>query len=277
MKYLYLQLIALGLCAAVASIDLVQPLICLEELGLRIVNGAPALPKQIPHQVGLILYIGEDTYWCGGSLLSNIYVLTAGHCAKDASKIIVILGANDIDNPNEVGQLRITVYASGITVHEDYDDSTLENDIAIIEFPEPIVYNDYIKNIKLPKLVGPHLNYAGKMARISGWGKTSSLASGITNKLRYADVCVQPNFICDIQYLGGVTASNICTHSILLKATCNGDSGGPLAYFVDDHYELIGIVSFGFSLGCDLGWSSGFTRVTSFLPWIYLKTGIAYL
>ncbi|XP_023299985.2 brachyurin-like [Lucilia cuprina] len=276
MKFLYLQLIALALCAAIAADDLVQPLICLGELGLRIINGSPAQPKQIPYQVGLILDTSEGDNFCGGALISNYYVLTAARCVKYVNQVIVILGANDITNSNEVGQIRITVLASDITVHEYYNEVTHENDIALIQLPEPVVYNDYIKNIQLPKLLGPYYSYAADIARISGWGKTSILSPGLTNILRYADVCVQPNFICEIEYLGAITASNICTHSLLLKATCDGDTGGPLAYFAGDHYELIGIASFDFILGCELGWSSGFTRVTSFVEWIYINTGIAY-
>ncbi|XP_065361091.1 brachyurin-like [Calliphora vicina] len=274
MYYRHLIALVLFAVAAVASQDLVEPLVCNGESNGRIVNGNAAVPKQIPYQVGLIIYIGNSKYWCGGSLISNIYVATAGHCAKGAFKAIVLLGATNIDDPNEVGQIRITVNEASFIVHEDYDEATLDNDIALIRLTEAVVYNEYISNIKLPKNVGPYPSYAGEMARISGWGKESSAATNITNILRYADVCIQPNFICYIQYFGSIKSTNICAYGLLLKATCNGDSGGPLAFKVGDDYVLIGIVSFGFVLGCDRGWSSGFTRVTSYMPWIYSKTGI---
>jgi secreted trypsin-like serine protease len=54
-----------------------------------------------------------------------------------------------------------------------------------------------------------------------------------------------------------------------------GDSGGPLVIQEDDgRYTEIGIVSFGHSSGCEMGFPVVFTRVTSFLDWIEKNTGI---
>lgn len=43
----------------------------------RIVGGQPALPYEWPWQVGLAT---AGSLFCGGSLISNQYVLTAAHC-----------------------------------------------------------------------------------------------------------------------------------------------------------------------------------------------------
>ena len=49
--------------------------------------------------------------------------------------------------------------------------------------------------------------------------------------------------------------------------TCQGDSGGPLTCHVDDHWTLIGIVSWG--IGCAGRNTPGaYTRVVEFLDWI---------
>jgi secreted trypsin-like serine protease len=54
-----------------------------------------------------------------------------------------------------------------------------------------------------------------------------------------------------------------------------GDSGGPLAHFDSNGVPtLIGIVSFGSSAGCELGYPSGYTRITSFLSWIELNSDV---
>lgn len=47
----------------------------------RITNGELAHRGQFPYQVGLLMHLPKGTAWCGGSLISNRYVLTAGHCA----------------------------------------------------------------------------------------------------------------------------------------------------------------------------------------------------
>ena len=52
--------------------------------------------------------------------------------------------------------------------------------------------------------------------------------------------------------------------------SCNGDSGGPLAYKRGDNDEpwyLIGIVSYG-TKKCGIGKPGVYTKVTNYLDWI---------
>merc|ERR1712024_88811 len=47
-----------------------------------IVGGDEAVPHSHPHQVGLFI---DDMYFCGGSLISDEYVITAAHCCDEPS------------------------------------------------------------------------------------------------------------------------------------------------------------------------------------------------
>ena len=50
----------------------------LNEQANRITGGSPAARGQFPWQVALVI---DNAWFCGGSLISDQWVLTAAHCA----------------------------------------------------------------------------------------------------------------------------------------------------------------------------------------------------
>ena len=71
-----------------------------------------------------------------------------------------------------------------------------------------------------------------------------------------------------------LTLTNTVTFQYICLAL-QGDSGGPLIFLESDGiYTQVGIVSFGAAAGCTLGYPAAFTRVTSYLSWISLNTGV---
>lgn len=50
-------------------------------LGNRIIDGSPAQVGQIPWQIALFINLGTGTVFCGGSIISEEWILTAAHCA----------------------------------------------------------------------------------------------------------------------------------------------------------------------------------------------------
>merc|ERR1712098_775943 len=68
----------------------------------RIVGGFEAEPNQWPWQVALFV---DNAWFCGGSLISENYVLTAAHCVDGASYFDIMAGAHtvgDTADPNEL-------------------------------------------------------------------------------------------------------------------------------------------------------------------------------
>jgi len=72
-----------------------------------------------------------------------------------------------------------------------------------------------------------------------------------------------------------LTLTNRVTFQYICPAL-QGDNGGPLVYQESDGiYTQVGVVSFGSTAGCTLGYPVAFTRVTSYLLWISSSTGVS--
>lgn len=225
----------------------------------RIVGGTEAMPHSWPHQVALFI---DDMYFCGGSIISNEWILTAAHCMDGAGFVNVVMGAHNIreDEPTQV-----SVTSFDFKIHEDYDPYMIVNDLAVIKLPEPVTFDDNIQPVGLP----PTEVGVGVDVTPTGWGRDSDSSSGISEILRQVTVPTIANPECDAIY-GVVGDGVICIDSAGGKGTCNGDSGGPLN--LDG--LTYGITSFGSSLGCEVGFPDAFTRVNYYLDWIETNTGV---
>merc|ERR1711879_149390 len=238
----------------------------------RIVGGFEAQENQWPWQVALFI---DNAWFCGGSIISENYVMTAAHCADGASYFDIMAGAHNVRASSEPHRVEITSY-NGWT-HPGWNHNPLENDIALIELPSPMSFNDYIKPSCMP-MAGDTAD-VGEMVTCTGWGKPSDSAGGISPVLRMVeDRPIISNTECNNVY-GIVGTGVVCIDTTGGKGTCNGDSGGPLnmkssVTKAGQQWKQVGIVSFGASAGCEVGYPAGFTRVEYYLDWIMSETGM---
>jgi secreted trypsin-like serine protease len=236
----------------------------------RIVGGFEAQENEWPWQVALFI---DNAWFCGGALISENYVMTAAHCADGASYFDIMAGAHNVRASSEPHRVEITSY-NGWT-HPQWNSNTLANDIALIELPSPIAFNDYIRPSCMP-MAGDTAD-VNEMVTCTGWGKPSDSAGGISPVLRMVeDRPIISNRECNDIY-GIVGDGVVCIDTTGGKGTCNGDSGGPLnmKYNVKgagDKWKQVGVVSFGASAGCEVGYPAGFTRTESYLDWVCSET-----
>jgi len=236
----------------------------------RIVGGFEAAENQWPWQVALFI---DNAWFCGGSLISENYVMTAAHCADGASYFDIMAGAHNVRASSEPHRVEITSY-NGWT-HPNWDHNTLANDIALIELPSPMSFNDYIRPSCMP-MAGDTAD-VGETVTCTGWGKPSDSAGGISPVLRMVeDRPIISNSDCNAVY-GIVGDGVVCIDTTGGKGTCNGDSGGPLNMMgsmkgAGDKWKQVGVVSFGASAGCEVGYPAGFTRTEYYLDWVCSET-----
>jgi len=223
----------------------------------QIVGGDIATLGQFKYQVSLQSY-GE--HFCGGSIISDIHILTAAHCVADdfyTSDMVVVSGINNL-----VTQSSDKHEVKCIRIHPNYTgekEGGWKDDIAVITLKEPIKIN----NVQGPIPLASKDHISGdKRGVVSGWGRTK--ISGPTSlMLRWLSVNVLSQERCLSGHKNPRTNENqICTLEKVGKGACQGDSGGPLV--VDG--ELVGVVSW--VVFCAVGISDVYTNVYKYLDFI---------
>ena len=221
--------------------------------GAGVVGGIDAMPHQYPWQVRLYTPANiEETsfYTCGGSIISETFILTAAHCVDgDTFKTYVYFGKHQWNDWNG-DWFRQEVALSGITVHPNY--VFPDYDYALVELPTPLNFSESwkVQKICLPESCSDGCA-PGTLAYISGWGKLD-YHLGTANILQSAFVEIQSNSVCDDAYGSStITDRVICAGPLEGGVgTCQGDSGGPMMTVEDGYFKLCGVTSFGPSGAC---------------------------
>jgi len=212
----------------------------------------------------------DNSWFCGGTIISSSYILTAAHCVAAAHFYDVVAGIHNHRASEEAHRVEITSY-TGI-FHPEWDPSgSFHNDVALIELPEPLPLNDYIKPVCLPQK--GDIAQEGDLSTVTGWGATADNSAISDVLMMVRDRPVINNKDCNDVY-GIINDGIMCIDTEGGRGSCSGDSGGPLIKKISSSdgsksvWQQQGIVSFGSSLGCQAGYPDGFSRTEFFLDWI---------
>ena len=237
----------------------------------KITGGTTAPISDFPWQVYLIS--GKST--CGGSIISDTWILTAAHCTKDdsgnpvpAAQMSVKAGANNPFNVLE-GQ---TYFVSEVIVNEGFDHQTLLNDIALLKLKQPI---NYVNATPIKLVTSEDVAYGatdpGVMSWVTGWGLTHVNPDVFPISLQKVQLPIITNAQASTVWRTIPSTDIMAGYLNGNRDACNGDSGGPMVVPVIDEYKLAGVVSWG-SQNCDT--YGAYTRVSGFESWIRANTGI---
>ncbi|XP_055308418.1 trypsin-1-like [Sitodiplosis mosellana] len=238
------------------------------QLDGRIVGGFPIEISQVPWQVSLQT---RGSHFCGGSIISEKWVLTAAHCTDavpDSENILVRLGTSEYAKGGAVHKVK------RIVQHKKYDGRTIDYDYSLLELEDGIEFNDQVKPVALADAQEKMSD--NTTCLVTGWGDTKSAES--RHKLRGAEVPIVNQEKCEKAYKrhGGITARMLCAgFDQGGKDACQGDSGGPLVAFDDNNENavLVGVVSWGY--GCARPDFPGvYSRVQVARDWIFENAGL---
>ncbi|XP_064485009.1 coagulation factor IX-like [Ornithodoros turicata] len=243
--------------------------------GSKIVRGHDAKTGAHPWQV-LLKDIEEQRAFCGGTLISHRWVITAAHCFKHYSKqqVLVVLGKQSLTEEEDHA---ITLSLRNLIIHPDYNEETLDNDVALLELSAAISYTRHISPACLGRthFMERSVFHSLVLGVASGWGRVGTKGPQPDNlqevvlPILSRETCIEA---ASARIKDRITKNMFCAgydDQATVMDTCEGDSGGPFVVKVRDTWLLAGIVSWSDKGKCGIPGSYGYyVKVNRYNDWI---------
>uniref|UniRef100_A0A1B0FLY5 Lectizyme n=1 Tax=Glossina morsitans morsitans TaxID=37546 RepID=A0A1B0FLY5_GLOMM len=232
----------------------------------RITNGHEAEKGEAP----FIVSLKTTSHFCGGSIIAENWVLTAGHCLG-LDEFEIVAGLHSRNDESDVQIRKVTGKHQQI-VHEKYGGDVGPNDIGLIYVDKPFNLNALTRDgtAAVAKVNLPTGKYESTgEGKLYGWGVDNS--GFLPNILNTLDVNIIGYEECKkaLPSDAPLDPVNICSYKAdAIDGSCSGDSGGPMVRITPDGTELVGVVSWGY-VPCDAATTpSVYTWTAAFEKWI---------
>ncbi|XP_021188590.3 transmembrane protease serine 11D isoform X1 [Helicoverpa armigera] len=229
----------------------------------RIVGGMETSISMYPYNVAISR---NAKHWCGGSIIDEQWVLTAGHCLEsafdgDKRKLqpFIIRAGSSFHNRGGY-QARV----NKVFFPHEYVPGNADFDYSLLRLDRPMPIGRNIAVLNLPSK--DYMMQDGDILIVTGWGSTDESGYGhIPERVRFVPVPVMRLEDCQKSYRFYITPRMLCAgYATGGKDACNHDSGGPA---VRDGV-LLGVVSFGGKQCGDPRSPGVYSRVSEITEWV---------
>ncbi|XP_032683068.1 trypsin-4-like [Odontomachus brunneus] len=209
-----------------------------------------------------------EQHACSGAFIHESWIITVASCVFRARlpMITVRVRTSVVSTGGDVLEI------SNVVVHQNFDKYVYFNDIALIKLKIPAEFGEKLLPIGLPEK-GSQVDRDGAACVVTGWKRTPERPPGAV--LTAAAVAIVNHDTCAkmLPRYKPLSKEMLCAGNASHGAkTCQGDPGAPLV----SEQILIGVLSYG--LGCETTIHPGvYTRISSYLPWIFANSGINYV
>ncbi|XP_046995612.1 trypsin delta-like [Schistocerca americana] len=226
-------------------------------VGSSVVGSLPADISQFPWQVSLEA-LGRHV--CGGSVISETWLLTAAHCFSLTRNRGLSVRAGTSSRGSGGTQFNV----AHKVCHEKHG-LTADYDIAVVS-----ILGSFFADLKVkPVVLGRSELSGGAGVFVSGWGDMRH-GDASSDQLHAVSMTIVERSLCNAIYRGLITDRMICAENTDTgRDVCHGAGGSPL---VEGAIQY-GIASWG--NGCSSATYPGvYTNVAGLRYWIISTTGM---